>query len=95
MGRFNFLLGFEQTTPTRTAFGGPKPPSHAHLNLFGGVEQFHFGSLRKHCWQEGRTPHLCCDPAFGPEGFSTCWTRELSFIECCTATTDTRSSPRR
>ena len=87
-GTIQFFLGFEQTTPTRTAFGGPKPPSHAHLNLFGGVEQFHFGSLRKHCWQEGRTPHLCCDPAFGPEGFSTCWTRELSFIECCTATTD-------
>eukprot|EP00435_Cladocopium_sp_Y103_P066260 s822_g28.t1 len=71
-----------------TAFGGPKPPSHAHLNLFGGVEQFHFGSLRKHCWQEGRTTHLCCDPAFGPEGFSSCWTGELSFIECCTPTTD-------
>ena len=73
------------------AFGGPIPPSHAHLNLFGGVEQFHFGSLRTHCWQDGRRRYPCCDPAFGPEGLQSCWTgTSVTFIDCCTPFTETR-----
>ena len=63
-------------------FGGPVPPSHAHLNLFGGVEQFHFGQLRQQCWTWQR-PDPCCDPAFGPEGLSSCWTETVTFMKCC------------
>ena len=66
-------------------FGGPVPPSHAHLNLFGGVEQFQLGSTRQHCWSEARRPYPCCDPSLGPEGLSSCWTSERSFVECCLA----------
>lgn len=66
-------------------FGGPVPPSHAHLNLFGGVEQFHFGRRqRQQCWGPWQRPDLCCDPAFGPEGLSSCWTSPTAtFMTCC------------
>lgn len=67
-----------------SGFGGPVPPSHAHLNLFGAVERIHLGSLRKHCWEDDfRKPYPCCDPSFGVEGLSTCWDSGLSFMECC------------
>ena len=74
-----------------SAFGGPVPPSHVHLNLFGGVEQIHFGSLRKHCWDSDlRKPFPCCDTSFGVEGLSSCWTSGLSFMECCLPTSFSR-----
>lgn len=66
-------------------FGGPVPPSHAHLNLFGGVEQFQLGSTRQHCWTEARRPYPCCDPMLGPEGLESCWTAGHTFVDCCLA----------
>ena len=76
--RFVFVPGVPVAS-----FGGPVPPSHAHLNLFGGIEQFHAGSLRKQCWGTWKKPYPCCSPEFGPEGLSSCWDSDMDFAECC------------
>ena len=42
-------------------------------------------SLRQQCWGPWQRPDPCCDPAFGPDGLSSCWETEtaISFMKCC------------
>ncbi|CAE7204065.1 RPS9B [Symbiodinium sp. CCMP2592] len=64
-------------------FGGPVPPSHARLDLFGAVDQLHMGVLRQQCWHEHFQPYPCCHPSFGPEGLASCWGTGFAFLDCC------------
>ncbi|CAE7808485.1 yvgN [Symbiodinium microadriaticum] len=64
-------------------FGGPVPPSHARLDLFGAVDQLHMGVLCQQCWHEHFQPYPCCHPSFGPEGLASCWGTGFVFLDCC------------